>query len=132
MSISILTQFNFLLHCIISLILGSAIGIEREYKQKPAGLKTHALICMGSAAITFLSLHIGEITGSAISDPARIAAQIVSGIGFIGAGTILQSRQIVQGLTTAASLWVVAAIGMLAGASMFIAATVLTMITIKN
>ena len=107
----------------LSFVLGTIIGIEREYKEKPAGLKTHVLICVGSAILTDLSAHF-----SVGGDPGRIAAQIVSGIGFIGAGTILQSRQVVQGLTTAATLWVTASVGMMAGSGYLLLATLFTIL----
>ncbi|HUV03802.1 MAG TPA: MgtC/SapB family protein [Armatimonadota bacterium] len=89
-------------------ILGGFVGYEREVHEHPAGLRTHILVCLGSALITLVSLSFS----STRSDPGRIAAQIVSGIGFLGAGTILRQGSIVRGLTTAASLWTVAGIGM--------------------
>lgn len=91
--------------------LGGAIGLEREYRQKPAGLRTNMLIALGSALFAILSVELGASAGS----PDRIAAQVVSGIGFLGAGAILRSGQNVHGLTTAATIWVNAAIGMAAG-----------------
>jgi putative Mg2+ transporter-C (MgtC) family protein len=99
----------------IGLVLGALIGFEREMHRQPAGFRTHSLVALGSALFTVISAY--GFTGPTI-DPTRIAAQIVSGIGFIGAGTILQHRGSVRGLTTAASLWSVAAIGMAAGAGM--------------
>lgn len=95
-------------------ILGGAIGWEREHAHKPAGLRTNILICVGAALLADLSRHVAAAAGSP-ADPGRIAAQIVSGVGFLGAGTIIQARGSVTGLTTAATLWVVAAIGMSAG-----------------
>jgi putative Mg2+ transporter-C (MgtC) family protein len=92
-------------------LLGGFVGYEREVHEHPAGLRTHILVCMGAAVFTLVSLSFGP----GISDPARIAAQIVSGIGFLGAGAILRQGNIVRGLTTAASLWTVAAIGMAVG-----------------
>ena len=89
-------------------ILGGLVGYEREVHEHPAGLRTHILVCLGSALITLVSLSFSTTR----SDPARIAAQVVSGIGFLGAGTILRQGSIVRGLTTAASLWAVAGIGM--------------------
>jgi len=89
-------------------VLGGFVGYEREVHEHPAGLRTHVLVCLGSALITLVSLSFAP----GYSDPARIAAQIVSGIGFLGAGTILRQGSIVRGLTTAASLWTVAGIGM--------------------
>ncbi|MCB9681958.1 MAG: MgtC/SapB family protein [Alphaproteobacteria bacterium] len=98
---------------VLASILGGLVGLEREAKGKPAGLRTNLLICVGAALLTDLSAHFDR---SGIGfDPTRIAAQIVSGIGFLGAGTILQHRGAVSGLTTAATLWVVAAIGMACG-----------------
>lgn len=95
-------------------VLGGIIGLERELAGKAAGLRTNLLICVGAALATHISISFSTNLGG--SDPSRIAAQIVSGIGFIGAGAILQSRQVVQGLTTAATLWVVAGVGMAVGA----------------
>jgi len=91
--------------------LGGAIGLEREYRQKPAGLRTNMLIALGSALFAILSVEEGAGAGS----PDRIAAQVVTGIGFLGAGAILRSGQNVHGLTTAATIWVNSAIGMAAG-----------------
>jgi putative Mg2+ transporter-C (MgtC) family protein len=110
-------NISFIIKCLLAIFLGAIIGLERELKNKPAGLKTHVLICLGATAITFLSDKFAPQ-----GDPGRIAAQIVSGIGFIGAGTILHARQVVQGLTTAATLWLVASIGMLIGAGFILPA----------
>lgn len=96
---------------IVAMILGGVVGWEREINDRPAGLRTHVLVAMGSALITIVSI---SFQGPGL-DPSRIAAQIVSGIGFLGAGAILRRGNIVRGLTTAASLWVVAAIGMAVG-----------------
>lgn len=107
------------------LVLGAVIGFERELHRQPAGFRTHALVALGSAMFTIISAY--GFGGSTV-DPTRIAAQIVSGIGFIGAGTILQHRGNIRGLTTAASLWAVAAIGMAAGAGMLALALVGTLL----
>lgn len=105
------------------MIFGGAIGLERQISGKPAGLRTNMLICLGSALLMDLSLQVGIVDGrERVGDPGRIAAQIVSGIGFIGAGTIMQARGAVVGLTTAATIWVVAAIGMTVGAGHFVEA----------
>ena len=105
------------------MVFGGAIGLERQISGKPAGLRTNMLICLGSALLMDLSLQIGIVeNGVRVGDPARIAAQIVSGIGFIGAGTIMQARGAVVGLTTAATIWVVAAIGMTVGAGHYVEA----------
>lgn len=96
----------------LSGLLGAAVGMEREVQGKPAGLRTNMLICVGACLFTLISTAaIGDHPG----DPARIAAQIVSGVGFIGAGTIMRTRGSVSGLTSAATIWVVAAIGMAVG-----------------
>jgi putative Mg2+ transporter-C (MgtC) family protein len=101
----------------LAVLLGGIVGVERELSGKPAGLRTNILICLGSALLMDLSITIGVLDGDVrVGDPARIAAQVVSGIGFLGAGTIMQARGEVVGLTTAATIWVVAAIGLAVGA----------------
>lgn len=119
--------------------LGGLIGLEREAHNRPAGLRTHILVCLGSTLVMLVSMygpldfHGGE-AGEAY-DAGRIAAQVVSGIGFLGAGTILREGNTVRGLTTAASLWMVAGIGLAVGSGMYIpavATTVLTMITLRQ
>jgi putative Mg2+ transporter-C (MgtC) family protein len=112
----------------LAILLGGAIGVERELKGKPAGLRTNILICLGAAAFTHLSMQIGGP-----GDPGRIAAQILTGVGFIGAGTIMHTRGSVTGLTSAATIWVVSAIGMALGAGRYIEAlgtTALVMIVL--
>lgn len=106
--------------------LGGAIGLEREYRHKPAGLRTNMLISLGSALFSILSVELGAGAGS----PDRIAAQVVTGIGFLGAGAILRSGENVHGLTTAATIWVNAAIGMAAGLGSYTIATVGAAITL--
>jgi len=103
-------------------VLGGAIGLEREIAGKPAGLRTNILICVGAALITDVSIRITTIP-ERLGDPSRLAAMIVSGIGFIGAGTIMQARGTVTGLTSAATIWVVAAIGITVGAGFYVEAT---------
>jgi putative Mg2+ transporter-C (MgtC) family protein len=104
-------------------VLGGAIGLEREIKGKPAGLRTNILICVGAALLTDVSIRIGIAeNGQRVGDPARLAAQIVSGIGFIGAGTIMQGGGTVTGLTSAATIWVVASIGIAIGAGFYLEA----------
>ncbi len=100
-----------------AIFCGGMIGLERELKNKPAGIKTNMLICLGSALYTSVSLLISThlLENGHSADPTRVAAQIVSGIGFLGGGSIIQARGTVQGLTTAATIWVVAAIGVCIG-----------------
>ena len=110
---------------LLAAVLGGSIGLERELSGKPAGLRTNLLICVGAALLADISIRFPSLaTGDlARPDPARIAAQIVSGVGFLGAGTIIQARGSVTGLTTAATLWVVSAIGMAAGSGFHVEAT---------
>ena len=105
------------------MVLGGAIGLEREIAGKPAGLRTNILICMGAALLTDVSIGIVTTAeGTRIGDPSRLAAQIVTGIGFLGAGSIMQARGTITGLTTAATIWVVAAIGITVGAGHYLEA----------
>ena len=122
---------------VVAAVLGALIGLEREIHDHPAGMRTHLLVSLGSAGFTVLSIDgfppvpgTDPITGA---DPARVAAQIVSGIGFLGAGAILKEGATIRGLTTAANLWAVAAVGMAAGAGAWlvgIVATVLILISL--
>lgn len=106
--------------------LGAAVGLEREYRQKPAGLRTNILIALGSALFTILSISMGHESGTA----DRIAAQIVTGIGFLGGGAILRSGNTVHGMTTAATIWVNAAIGVAAGMGQYALATATAVLTL--
>ena len=118
-------QLELGLRLTAGLVLGAIIGFERELHRQPAGFRTHSLVALGAALFTIVSAY--GFTGDTV-DPTRIAAQIVSGIGFIGAGTILQHRGNIRGLTTAASLWAVAAIGTAAGAGLLVMAVVGTLL----
>ncbi|MFW5952244.1 MAG: MgtC/SapB family protein [Gemmatimonadota bacterium] len=116
---------------LLAAVLGGAVGLEREWSGKPAGFRTNLLICVGAALITELSVAVSAgAPPGVLADPGRIAAQVVSGIGFLGAGTIIQSRVGVTGLTTAATLWVVAAIGMAVGAGAYVEAVGTTTLVI--
>jgi putative Mg2+ transporter-C (MgtC) family protein len=119
------TEVQLALRLTVGLVLGAIIGFERELHRQPAGFRTHSLVALGAALFTVVSAFG---FGGVMVDPTRIAAQIVSGIGFIGAGTILQYRGNIRGLTTAASLWSVAAIGTAAGAGLFVVATIGTVL----
>jgi putative Mg2+ transporter-C (MgtC) family protein len=112
----------------LAFILGGVVGFERQQVRRPAGLRTHMLVCAGSACFTVASVYGFEGLGS-IRDPARLAAQIVTGIGFLGAGAIFRSGSTVRGLTTASSIWVTAAIGIVAGLGMFTLALFTTFLT---
>lgn len=115
----------------LAAFLGGLIGIERERLNRAAGLRTHVLVSVGSALFTLISLFAFQGIGP-INDPARVAAQIVSGIGFLGAGTIMKHGATVRGLTTAATLWVCAGIGMAAGAGFYQGAVLSTIITLVS
>ena len=125
--------WDFVWRLVLAALFGTIIGLDREYREKEAGFRTHFLVSLGSALMMIVSQYgFSEIlTHDGVSlDPSRIAAQVVSGIGFIGAGTIIFNHQIVRGLTTAASLWATAGIGLTAGAGMSwlaLAATSLTL-----
>jgi putative Mg2+ transporter-C (MgtC) family protein len=125
--LSLNQQLELIARLGIALALGAAIGFEREMDRQPAGFRTHALVALGAALFTIISAY--GFAGSSV-DPTRIAAQIVSGIGFLGAGTILHHRGSIRGLTTAASLWSAAAVGMAAGAGLLLMATVGTVLIV--
>jgi len=124
-------RLDLLVRLMLAVVLGGAIGWEREASSKPAGLRTNILICVGTTLFTDLSIRFGglDIEG-AVRDPARIAAQIITGIGFLGAGTIIQARGTVTGLTTAATLWVVAGIGMSVGSGFYLEAAGATLLVL--
>ena len=130
--------WDFVWRLVLAALFGTIIGLDREYREKEAGFRTHFLVSLGSALMMMVSQYgFSEIlTHDGVSlDPSRIAAQVVSGIGFIGAGTIIFNHQIVRGLTTAASLWATAGIGLTAGAGMSwlaLAATILTLVALEG
>ena len=107
----------------VALLLGGAIGLEREYRSKEAGFRTHFLVALGSALFCIVSQYGFD---ASLKDSSRVAAQVVSGIGFLGAGTIIFHKNVVRGLTTAAGLWVTAAIGLACGTGLYIAAVIAT------
>ena len=126
---------EFCLRILVAAVLGGAIGWEREYRAKEAGLRTHFLVALGSALFMIVSAYGFEGAMTAPEhrwDVSRIAAQVVSGIGFIGAGTIIfhKSENVVRGLTTAAGLWVTAAIGLACGGGMYILASAATILVL--
>ena len=122
-----LPETIIILRVIISAILGSLIGLEREYHGQPAGLRTHIILCMGSCFIMCLSIN-SSYYGEHGGDAERLAAQVVSGVGFLGAGAIFKYGGGVRGLTTAASIWTTTAIGMSCGSGLFISALAGTLI----
>ncbi len=127
-------EWNFILRLCVAGLCGTVIGLDREYRVKDAGFRTHFLVALGSALMMVVSQYgfegfLADHDGTRF-DPGRIAAQVVSGIGFIGAGTIIIHRQLVRGLTTAASLWATAGIGLAAGAEMYVVAGAATLLTL--
>ncbi len=126
-----LSNAEIILRLSLAALLGSLVGIERERLAWAAGLRTHMLVCTGAALIMIVSAFgFADVLGleHVVLDPSRIAAQVVSGIGFLGAGTILLRRDVIRGLTTAASLWTVAAIGLAVGSGLYLAAASATIL----
>ena len=117
---------ELILRLLLAAALGGVIGAEREYRRKPAGLRTNILIAVGAALFTIVSIQLGS-TGSS---PDRIASNIVTGVGFLGAGAIMRHGESVHGVTTAATIWVNAGIGMAAGLGQFLMASVATAVTL--
>ena len=116
---------TFTIRLVVAMILGGIVGLEREYRAKDAGFRTHFLVAIGSALFTLISMY-GFADG--VKDTSRVAAQVVSGIGFLGAGIIVFQRNVIRGLTTAAGLWVTAAIGMACGVGQFYMAVLVTLL----
>jgi len=126
-----LTQWAVIFRLVLAAVLSGMIGFEREFHGRAAGFRTHILLCVGSTLVMLTSMHIFDIYISRVAvDPARIAAGVVTGIGFLGAGAIIHSRSSIRGLTTAASLWVVAGIGLAVGSGLYLGAFVTTIITL--
>ena len=126
-------NWEILLKLLLAMVFGGIIGLEREIGNRPAGFRTHTLVCMGSAVVMMTSEFLITNYTSNPPDPARLGAQVISGIGFLGAGTILKDGSRVRGLTTAASLWVVACIGLAIGVGFYwgaLAATLFSYITL--
>ena len=124
-----MSEYEIIIKLALAAVLGGLIGLERESLSRPAGLRTYTLVCVGSALAMVVSLDMYyQYYQTVNADPGRIAAQVVSGIGFLGAGTIMREGATVRGLTTAAGLWVVACIGLAVGAGLYIPAIVSTAI----
>lgn len=117
------------LRLVVALLLGGAVGIEREWRSKDAGFRTHFLVAVGSALFCVVSQYGFDMQ---VKDSSRVAAQVVSGIGFLGAGTIIFQKNVIRGLTTAAGLWVTAAIGLACGSGMYVPAAMVTLMVIAG
>jgi putative Mg2+ transporter-C (MgtC) family protein len=126
-----LSTQEILLRILLAFLLSSAIGMEREFGNQAAGLRTHILVCTGSTLVMLVSFHLFELYGGRTTmDPARLGAQVISGIGFLGVGTIMKEGASIRGLTTAAGLWVVACIGLAVGAGFYLGAVMVTIVIV--
>ncbi len=126
-----LTPTSAIIRIFLSLMLGACVGIERKTKGQMAGLRTFSLISMGACIAMMLSIYVcQETSGLQRADPSRIAAQVISGIGFLGAGTIIQMKGSVRGLTTAAGIWIIATVGMAVGCGLYVVAIVATVMVL--
>jgi|YelNatPaOPRAMG01_1025707.scaffolds.fasta_scaffold01978_16 putative Mg2+ transporter-C (MgtC) family protein len=125
-----ISDIEIVIRLFLSILLGGLIGWEREREEKPAGLRTHILVCLGSTLIMIVSAY--GFPGRSPSDPGRIAAQVITGIGFIGAGTILRTGITIKGLTTAASIWTVAGIGLAIGVGLYLPAILTTFLVVAT
>ena len=126
-----LTDKQIIIRLVLSVVLSGLIGLERQMHRRTAGLRTHILVSLGSCLIMLTSLYVFDIyKDKAPMDPARIAAGVITGIGFLGAGTIIREKQGVRGLTTAASLWVVAGIGLAMGCGFYSASIFTTILAL--
>lgn len=130
-----ISDYEIALRLFLACVFGGVVGYERERNDSPAGFRTHILVSLGAALVMVLSMYGFNDFDTVNKDPARLAAQVISGIGFLGAGTILRDKTSIKGLTTAASLWVVAAIGLAAGAGFYFSAffvTTLVFLTLER
>ena len=126
-----LNEWIIVFRLVLSAILSGVVGFEREFHGRAAGFRTHILLCVGSTLIMLTSIHIFDVYSSRVPiDPARLAAGVVTGIGFMGAGTIMRYKASVRGLTTATSLWVVAGIGLAVGSGLYFGAIATTFIAV--
>lgn len=127
----LISDVEIVFRLVVSVILGGVIGFERQHRRKNAGLGTYILVCLGACLVTTLSINMyAGVQGLTNADPARLAAQVVSGIGFLGAGAILKEGLTIRGLTTAAGLWVSACVGIAAGAGAMVGAVTTTALVV--
>lgn len=128
MQIQQAVEWDLLLRLSLAAVLGGIVGIERELTGHPAGLRTNILIATSSCLFTLLSMHAFPLVGGS-QDTARVAAQIVTGVGFLGAGAVIQTKRAVHGLTTAATIWMVAAVGMSTATDLYVLGIITTLMT---
>ena len=119
-------EVRLLPRLLVALLLGLALGVERERRRKPAGLRTHTVVCLSTATLMAAAELLQDSETVVVGDPTRMSQGILTGIGFIGAGTIVRQRNMVTGITTAATIWLTAAVGILAGAGFYMLALALT------
>lgn len=126
------SQLKIIFQLLLAVLLGGALGLEREYKRKEAGLRTYILVSLGAALFTIISFEANKLLASnqIVGDPLRVIQAVAIGIGFLGAGLIIQRQFRIEGLTTAAGLWVAAAIGIAVGIQLYIIATFVTFLVI--
>lgn len=129
-------RLHTLARLMLALVLGGLVGIERERKNQPAGFRTHVVLCVGAALMMLTSIHVADefntASGARVADPSRIAAQVVSGVGFLGGGAILRMGVTIRGLTTAASLWSTSGIGLAAGCGYYYGAVCMTLLMLTT
>lgn len=126
-----ISEWTVVFRLVLAAVLSGMVGFEREFHGRAAGFRTHILLCVGTTLIMLTSMHMFDVySGRTSIDPARLAAGVVTGIGFLGAGTIMQYKASVRGLTTAASLWVVTGIGLAVGSGMYFAAMMTTALAV--
>jgi putative Mg2+ transporter-C (MgtC) family protein len=123
------STLGILIRLLLALSVGLVIGIDRERKRRVAGIKTHILVCLGAALVMITSQYM-SVNFENGGDPARLGAQVISGVGFLGAGTIMKSKASIKGITTAASIWAVACVGLACGAGFYVGALVATIFII--
>ncbi len=128
---------DILVHIVVAMVAGGLIGLERSYYGRPAGFRTHTLVCMASSLLMLVTIYQRDWFSAAMVetvrvDPTRMAQGIMTGIGFLGAGVIMKEGASIRGLTTAASIWITAAIGILAGVGFYSALTVVTVLTLST
>jgi len=126
-----ISDFEVVLRLLLAVVLSGLVGLERETKGRAAGFRTHILVCMGSTLVMLTGINLFfAYQGVAALDPARMAAQVITGVGFLGAGTIIQFRDSIRGLTTAAGLWASAGIGLAVGSGFYVGAISATLIVL--
>jgi len=125
-------EIEVILRLLLSAILGGLIGLEREIHGRPAGFRTHLLVSLGACVFTVTSIYFYRIYGAGAVDPSRVAAQVVTGIGFLGAGAIIREKASIRGLTTAACLWVASAVGVACGLGAYAVSAVVTLVAIGS